>query len=183
MKRVMIIGQPGSGKSFLARKLGDATGLPVHHMDRIHWQPGWELRSKEEKTALCREVHAQDRWIFEGGFSASWEERLNRCDTLIWLDFPLHVRLLRVIRRTIMNYGQVREDMQDDCPEKFRLEFYQWIWSTRNTARTKMSKLYEGPAADLKIQRVKLCNRQQVNDFVQAVARQPTVQTEATKTS
>jgi adenylate kinase family enzyme len=56
MQRVMIVGQPGSGKSTLARKLGQRTGLPVIHIDTIHWQPGWVERSWDEKTRLCHEV-------------------------------------------------------------------------------------------------------------------------------
>ena len=101
MKRVMIIGQPGSGKSTLARFLGERTGLPVVHIDKIHWKPGWNEREKEEKTALCQAVHARDRWIFEGGHSVTWEERRARCDTLIWLDFPLWLRVWRVVWRTL----------------------------------------------------------------------------------
>ncbi|MGB3409246.1 MAG: AAA family ATPase, partial [Jannaschia sp.] len=72
MRRVMIIGQPGSGKSTFARAMGELTFLPVHHIDRIHWKPGWIERSRAEKTRLCEEVHSQDAWIFEGGHSATW---------------------------------------------------------------------------------------------------------------
>ncbi len=56
MQRVMIVGQPGSGKSALARKLGQRTGFPVIHIDTIHWQPGWVERSWDEKTRFCNEV-------------------------------------------------------------------------------------------------------------------------------
>lgn len=56
MQRVMIVGQPGSGKSRLAQALGARTGLPVVHIDTIHWQPGWVERSFNEKTRLCHEV-------------------------------------------------------------------------------------------------------------------------------
>lgn len=41
MRRVMIVGHPGSGKSTLARAMGERTGLPVVHIDQIHWRPGW----------------------------------------------------------------------------------------------------------------------------------------------
>ncbi|WP_349775075.1 AAA family ATPase [Frigidibacter sp. SD6-1] len=53
MQRIMIIGQPGAGKSTLAAALGQRTGLPVIHIDHIHWQPGWIERSSDEKTRLC----------------------------------------------------------------------------------------------------------------------------------
>lgn len=72
----MIIGQPGSGKSTLARTLGDITGLPVVHIDTIHWMPGWQERPRTEKTRLCEEVHARDQWIFEGGHSITWPSRV-----------------------------------------------------------------------------------------------------------
>lgn len=78
MQRVMIIGQPGSGKSRLAHALGQRTGLPVIHIDTIHWQPGWVERSFDEKTRLCREVEARDQWIFEGGHSATWDPCCSR---------------------------------------------------------------------------------------------------------
>lgn len=67
MQRIMIVGKPGSGKSTLAREMGAGTGLPVVHIDHIHWQTGWVERSHEEKTRLCREVEAAEAWVFEGG--------------------------------------------------------------------------------------------------------------------
>lgn len=74
MKRVMIIGQPGVGKSTFARRLGKSTSLPVVHIDKIHWKSGREERTQREKSRLCAEVHARDLWIFEGGHSTIWAE-------------------------------------------------------------------------------------------------------------
>ncbi len=143
MQRVMIIGQPGSGKSTLARALGKISSLPVYHIDQIHWQAGWVERSRSEKALLCAAVHAKDKWIFEGGVSSTWPERLKRSDTLIWLDFPFSLRIYRVIRRTMMNRGQTRPDLPDNCPEKLRLEFLKWIWNTRNSGKEKMQEFYQ----------------------------------------
>jgi len=103
VKRIMIVGQPGSGKSTLAQALGEKTGLPVIHIDKIHWQPGWVERSKAEKTRLCQEAERQERWIFEGGHSATWETRLARADMLVWIDRPVGLRLWRVLRRCMEN--------------------------------------------------------------------------------
>ena len=143
MKRIMIIGQPGSGKSRLAQALGERTGLPVVHIDKIHWQAGWVERSKEEKTRLCHEVEQQDRWIFEGGYSPTWPNRLARADIVIWLDRPVGIRLWRVLRRAFIGLGHTRPDMADDCPERLRSlpEFIHFIWTTRNSSRAKMAKL------------------------------------------
>lgn len=141
MQRVMIVGQPGAGKSTLAQLLGDRTGLPVVHVDLIHWMDGWVERDKPQKVQMAMAKQAEDRWIFEGGLSATWEDRLARADTLIVLDFPLWLRLWRVIRRTIRHYGQSRPDLPDGCPERLDPEFFRWIWDTRHTGKVKMLKM------------------------------------------
>ena len=141
MKRVMIIGQPGSGKSTLAREMGDITGLPVVHIDHIHWQPGWVERPREEKTRLCHEVEARERWIFEGGHSTTWPERLSRADMVVWLDVGVWTRLARVLRRTVTFYGRTRPDLPEGCPEQFSREFLAFIWRTRHSARRNILRL------------------------------------------
>ena len=70
MRRVMVVGQPGSGKSTLARALGAATGLPVVHLDRLHWMAGWTERPRAERDRLMAEAEAGERWIIEGNYSA-----------------------------------------------------------------------------------------------------------------
>ncbi|MGY4527149.1 AAA family ATPase [Pseudomonas sp. TE21394] len=143
MQRVMIIGQPGSGKSTLARKLGERTGLPVVHIDRIHWQPGWVERSREEKTRLCHEVEAGECWIFEGGHSATWNHRLARADMLIWIDRPAPLRFWRVLLRTMLNRGRTRADLPDNCPELLANlpAFFRFMWRTRTSSREAMKRL------------------------------------------
>ena len=167
MRRVMIIGQPRSGKSTLARLLGKSTGLPVFHIDQIHWKPGWEEREADEKSRLCHEVHQKHEWIFEGGHSKTWPDRVRRCDTLIWLDFRLSVRVRRVVWRTLREYGQTRSDLPPNCPERFSLEFYQWIWSTRNTAKRKMAKTFASAQRDK--QCFRLSNSAEVREFVKRI--------------
>ena len=154
MKRVMILGQPGSGKSTLAGKLGEVTGLPVVHMDKIHWKSGWVPRSEEEKLEMTRAAMAEDEWIFEGGFSRTWDERATRADTLIWLDVGLARRLWRVTYRFFRYFGQSRPDLPEGCEEgnwSEMWEFYQWIWNTRNSARNKMKQLIEKHEHDLDV--------------------------------
>jgi len=166
-KRVMIIGQPGSGKSTLARRLGLILDLPVFHIDHIHWQAGWIERDSAEKDRLCTEVHAQDSWIFEGGRSVTWSERLSRADTLIWLDFPISVRAWRVFWRTIRHYGKSRPDLPEGCPEQFSLEFSQWIWNTRNSGRIRMQQLFD-TAPDNK-ETYHLTKQRQVENIIRSI--------------
>ena len=141
MKRVMIVGQPGSGKSTLARLIGERTELPVFHMDQIHWKPGWVERSRPDKIERALAVERRREWVFEGNMSATYDHRLSRCDTLIVLDLPLHIRGWRVLKRTVRDYGRSRPDLPENCPEQFSLEFYKWIWQTRHIQRAKQRAL------------------------------------------
>ena len=172
MKRVMIVGGPGSGKSTLARMLSTRTGLPVFHMDWIHWQAGWIERSREEKERLIREVQAREVWIFEGGHSRLYAERVARADTLVWLDFPVAIRIRRVLWRAIRSYGQNRPDLPEGCPERLglpMLTFLGFIWRTRNSAREKIQNIVKNPPPHLDIHHLR--NLVDVERFLKAVDR------------
>lgn len=153
MQRVMIVGQPGSGKSTLARKLGARTGLPVVHIDTIHWQPGWVERDWDEKTRLCHEVEAGERWIFEGGHSATWHNRIARADVLIWIDRSAPLRFWRVFLRTLLHRGRSRPDLPSDCPELLANlpEFFGFMWRTKTSARAKMKQLVATVPSDCRV--------------------------------
>lgn len=144
MQRVMIVGGPGSGKSTLARALGARTGLPVVHVDKIHWLPGWVERSKAEKSRLAHIEEAKPEWIFEGSLTATWPHRAARADTLIWLDLNVSLRLWRVTKRIFQHYGRSRPDLTDGCRESIRwdtFDFYRFIWRTRHTRGVAIRKL------------------------------------------
>lgn len=127
MRRVVIIGGSGSGKSTLARKIGKAANLPVIHLDKFFFNPGWVER---ERADFNKDVQAQtqkSKWVMDGNFISSLPARLARADTLVFLDIPSHVRLWRVIKRMLQTYGKVRLDMAPRCPEGFDLDFLQWV--------------------------------------------------------
>lgn len=144
----MIVGQPGSGKSTLARILGARAGLPVFHMDHIHHKPNWVQRPVPDKIAMCQGVTDQDAWVFEGGLSSTYPERLQRADTIVWIDIPMWLRCWRVFRRTLRYRGTNRPDLPEGCDERFDREtflFWKWIWDTRHTARNKIVAMAGDP--------------------------------------
>lgn len=149
MRRVMIIGGPGSGKTTLALRLGKITGLPVYHMDQIHHLPGWVERPRDEKSRMCEDVHARDTWIFEGNHSSAYPGRIARADTCIWLDLPVALRLCRVVWRTLKHYGQDRPSLPENCPERFSWEFIAFIWRTRQSGRIKPAAIKADPPPHL----------------------------------
>ena len=109
MERIVIIGCPGSGKSTLARELGEKLDLPVVHLDQIYWSPGnWQHLEKDEFDALLMQELQKPRWILDGNFNRTLELRLERCDTVIFLDFNrifyLYGRLFIVLRCNAPNF-------------------------------------------------------------------------------
>ena len=122
MKRVLVIGCPGAGKSTFARWLRDATGLPLYYLDRIWHRPDKTNIPREEFDARVAELTAGDRWIIDGNYLRTLEPRLARCDTVFFLDLPVDVCLAGVAARM----GQPREDMPwvEEEPDE---EFLQYI--------------------------------------------------------
>ena len=143
VRRIMIVGQPGCGKSTLAVALGERTGLPVIHIDKIQWQAGWVERSKAEKTRLCREAEQGERWIFEGGHSETWQNRIERADMLICIHRSLSVRLWRVVMRAVRGLGRTRSDMAEGCPERLSSlpQFVAYILATRYIGAARVAQL------------------------------------------
>ena len=164
MERIMIIGCGGSGKSTLARQLGEITGLPVVHLDKLFWTPGWVSLSREEFDKVHREAIAQEKWIMDGNFDRTIPERLARCDTVIYLDFSRFACLMGVAKRILTNYGTVREDMGEGCPERFDLEFLKWVW---NFNRNKRARNYELISQAKHVKAVVLKNRNEVKAFLE----------------
>ena len=135
-KRVMILGSSGSGKSTMAQRLGERTGLPVTHLDSISWLPGWVEAPKDEFDKKLREIVRGDAWIIDGNYR-KWalDERLERADTVIFLDFNRYVCLLRAFKRRIMFHGKTRPDMGEGCNERITWWLVKWIWGYPKRAR------------------------------------------------
>lgn len=107
MKRVMVIGCPGSGKSTLSRELHKITGLPLFCLDMMYWNPD---RTKVDKAVFRKslfDVLLTDEWIIDGNYGSTMEQRMQVCDTVIFLDYPLRVCLDGVLERR----GKERPDM------------------------------------------------------------------------
>ena len=166
MKRVMIIGCGGSGKSTLARLLGEKTGLPVVHLDQLFWRPGWEPVSRDAFDRLHREALLREMWIMDGNFDRTMAERIERCDTVIYLDFSRFACLLGICKRILTSYGKVRPDMGEGCPERIDLEFLQWVWNFNQNKREKIYRLLDRHK-DKKIYILK--NRRGVKKFLQSL--------------
>jgi adenylate kinase family enzyme len=163
MKRVLIIGSGGAGKSTLARRLGEATGIEVVHLDVLHWRPGWTEAPKAEFLQAVEEALKKDAWIMDGNFGGTMEMRLKACDTVIFLDFPRAVCLYRVIKRRLTYRKRHRPDMSEGCNEKIDYEFLHWVWTFRKRAKAAIEerlKRFENEKTVIRLQ-----SKKEVEDF------------------
>lgn len=123
MDRIVIIGSPGAGKSTLARKLGDLLNIEVYHLDRYFWDSGWHELSRSERIEIQRNILNKERWIIEGTYLSSSDERLSKADTVMFLDIPRLLCLYRVFKRRIEYRKEHRPDLPEGCPEKLRFTY------------------------------------------------------------
>ena len=163
MERIMIIGCGGSGKSTLARQLGEKTGLPVVHLDKLFWHPGWVESAKEEIDAKIMQIISEPRWILDGNYNRTLPKRLEKCDTVIYLDFSRLACLMGVAKRVLTTYGNVRPDMAEGCPERIDFEFLKWVW---NFNKNKRKKYYDLLSAQTGKEIYILKNRREVKRFL-----------------
>ena len=144
MRRVLVLGCPGAGKSTLARSLGEALSLPVVHLDKLWWKSGWINRTEGEFDALLDAVLLGEEWVIDGNYLRTLPRRLERCDAVVLLDYPRRVCLFRALRRILSWRGRTRPDMAADCPERLDGEFVRWIWEFNRTQRPQVLELLDG---------------------------------------
>ena len=136
MQRVVILGSSGAGKTELARRLGERTGLPVVHLDRIFWREGWQPAPRDEAEAELVDVVARDRWILDGDFRGAGDARFERADTVLFLDTPRWLCIWRVLWRRVRDHGKERPDLP--ASEAFDWENLKWIWRYPRTERSEI---------------------------------------------
>ena len=107
MKKVIVIGCPGSGKSTVSRALHNKTGIPLYHLDMMYWNAD---KTTVEKSIFLERLSAvleKNGWIIDGNYGSTMELRMAACDTVIFLDYPLDICLDGIRERR----GKPRSDM------------------------------------------------------------------------
>lgn len=107
MKKVIVIGCPGSGKSTFSRALNQRTGIPIVYLDSLFWNADKTYVTGEEFTDRISQAMKSERWIIDGNYGRSLPMRLENCDTVFFLDYPLSVCLEGVNARM----GTLRPDL------------------------------------------------------------------------
>ncbi|MBO9129900.1 DNA topology modulation protein [Bacillus sp. 165] len=129
MKKILLIGSGGAGKSTLARRLGGILGIQVHHLDALYWKQGWVETPREEFIKQIQPIMEQESWIVDGNYFATMEMRMAAADTIIFLALPRLHCTYRVIKRRIQHHKKIRPDMGAGCKEKLDWDFIKWVWN------------------------------------------------------
>lgn len=144
MKRILVLGCGGAGKSTFAKELSTKLGIEIIHLDCHFWLPGWKMVEKEEWEKLTDQFIAKDEWIMDGNYSSTMDKRIERADTVIYFDFPnwrcLYNAFMRMFK--VRFFKKKRSDLTEGCNERFDMEFYRWIWNyNKNNRRSNLEKL------------------------------------------
>lgn len=144
MERVLVIGSPGSGKSTLATALARRLSVPAVHLDRHYWRPGWVEPEAEAWAAEAATLAAAPRWVMDGNYGGTLPLRLQRADTVVWLDLPAWLCVARILSRWLRHRGRVRPDMREGCPERMSLEFLSYTARFSWNGRRRIESALDG---------------------------------------
>ena len=162
MKKVIVVGCPGSGKSTFARKLQEKTGLPLYYLDMIWHKPDKTTLTKEEFDEKLHELIARDEWIIDGNYSRTLEPRLQACDTAFVFDLPLEVCLAGAQARV----GTKRIDMPWEETELSQ-EFLNYILSFSQQQLPRLLQLAQQYSSQKQV--VFFRSRQECGDFLKSL--------------
>lgn len=170
MRRIVVVGGPGSGKTRLSLVLGRKLGLPVIHLDVLYWRPGWKPSDLETFRTRVSEAIAGDCWVIDGSFSGlALDLTIARADLFISIERPRWLRMWRVLRRRIFETSSLRPDLPEGCPEVLDRQMLKEAWSydALRLPAIEAERLRYGPQVPV----VRLGSDREIAAFVEAQSR------------
>lgn len=150
MRRIVVVGTSGSGKTALARRLAGRLSCPYIELDALHWRPNWTEAPVEEFRERVRRAVDGDAWVVDGNYGVVRDIVWPRADTLVWLDYPLGVILWRLLRRSVQRL-MTRQELWAGNREDLRLllsrdSIFLWALRTYRTHRRAYGAVAHDPA-------------------------------------
>ena len=161
MKKILIIGCPGSGKSYLSRKLASIYNIPCFHIDNLYWNSDKTHITREELKSKYDDILSLDEFILDGNYISTMEYRLNYANTVIFLDFSLDECIKGIKNRT----NEVRDDIPWVQNEIDSEELIAWIRTFDERERNVIIKLLE----NFKGTKIILKNKEEVDCYLNKI--------------
>ena len=170
MRRIVVMGTTGSGKSRLAERLAEQTGLRVIELDALFWGRDWRPVPLELFRHRVERETRDDGWIVVGNYTQVRDLVWPNADTLVWLDLPLSLVMWRLVRRTVQRAATKEELWGTGNRESFRNAFLSrqsillWALKTHRRNREKYNAEFGSLAREKRV--VRLQNKREVERFV-----------------
>lgn len=172
MKRVVVFGTTGSGKSWLAERLAARTGLRVIELDALFWGRNWQPAPDELFRYRVECETRDDNWIVVGNYGQVRDLIWRHADTLVWLDLPLPLVMSRLVRRTLKRAATKQELWGTGNRESFRNAFLSrqsillWALKTHAKNRRRFTEDCESYRQGRRV--IRLQNRRDIERFAQS---------------
>lgn len=167
MKKVIVLGNSGSGKSTFTTLLADKLHIDFLHLDPLVYKYSWDNPEFVEMEKKVEELIYKDSWIIDGNFLNNALNRFKECDTIVFLDLNRFVCMNSVIKRHKKYKGKHRDSRSDDCDEKLTLSYLKWVVRDFYKTSRKIILKYIKDHPEKKV--VILKNRRQVNNYLKEV--------------
>ena len=148
MRRIVVTGTSGAGKTTLARELAERLRVRHIELDALHWGPDWTPNS--DFAQRVGEAVADEGWTLCGNYAPVRDMIYARADTVIWLDYPMSTVFMRVLRRTLSR-SITRQELWAGNRESLALAFCSresillWVITTWRRRRRDYPKMFASP--------------------------------------
>lgn len=146
-----MLGPGGAGKSVLAREIAGITGLPLVHLDREFWEPGWVKPARDVWLRKLDALLGGDAWIADGTHIDTLDHRLAKADGVILLDYSRWVAVRGVFTRLLRRQGRHRPDLAPGCRNRLDRVYASWVWKYEQETKPAVAALLEQHAHHLSL--------------------------------
>lgn len=143
-QRILVLGAPGSGKSFAATKLSELLSLPLISLDLVFWKPQWSPLPLDQFKEECLKLAMKESWIMDGNFGTTFEERWSRADFVLYLDTNPWLAFFRQVMRSWGFMAKISRPKE--CPERANQQLFWLTYKFRKShgvlIKERMRSLY-----------------------------------------
>jgi adenylate kinase family enzyme len=172
MKRIVVIGTTGSGKTTLAKNLAAKLEFVHIDLDDLHWLPDWQERPSDDFRRLLTESIRAEKWVVAGNYSSKSQDiTWPQADTLIWIDLPFWPNFRQLLRRTFRR-AYTGEMICNGNTETLGKQFFTkdsillWFLKTWHKNHKKYAAIFANPKDYPHLRLIRLRSHQQARDFI-----------------
>lgn len=165
--RIAVVGCPGSGKTTFSNNLSKILNRTVLHLDKLLWNPNWQMLPYDERKPIHDKLIAEENWIIDGMWRSHLADRYRRATLVVFLDYRRATCVRRAILRRIKYSGKQREDIAQGCLEKLDGYFLKYIWNFKKNVRPLILQLAESHSQS--VYTITLTNPKAAKKFLKAL--------------